>query len=466
MTTTAHDYAREHAETFRQQLHDFLKIPGISTDSAYDDEVHQAAEWLRDTMQQAGLTAELIEPEDGHPLVYGEWLQAGDDAPTVLVYGHYDVQPAKKADGWSTEPFEPVEKDGFIYARGATDDKGQMFTHVKAVDAIMQAEGALPVNIKFIIEGEEESGSEAITRFVNEQPDKLTADVCVISDTSMSDIEQPVIVNALRGYAIFELTVTGPDQDLHSGMFGGTVHNPLLALSEIIAQFHNDDGSIAVPGFYDDVQELTDSDHDMINQLEWDNVTWAEDTGAPLPWGEANYTLLERIGARPTLEINGMAGGYFDQGFKAIVPHRAWAKISCRLVAHQDPDDIADKVKRFVKKIAPPTVKVDMEYVIGSPAVLVNTDNPMMQAAITAYEKAWGATPVFKREGGSIPIVSAFQNQLNLPVVLMGFGLNSDNLHGPDEHFSIEMFHKGIDTAIQFYHEVAQVTSQTTDTDE
>ncbi len=462
MTTPAQTLAREQADTFRQQLHDFLKIPSVSTDSAFDDEVQKAAEWLRDNMQAAGLSAELIQVEDGHPLVYGEWLQAGDDAPTVLVYGHYDVQPAVKADGWTTDdPFEPVEKDGFIFARGATDDKGQMFTHVKAVDALMQAEGALPVNIKFIIEGEEESGSEAITQFVADHPDRLAADVCVISDTSMGDIDEPVIVNALRGYAIFELTVTGPDQDLHSGMFGGTVHNPLQALAEIIAQFHDDNGRIAVPGFYDDVRDLSDADREAINQLDWDNVTWAEDTGADLPWGESDYTLLERIGARPTLEINGMAGGYYEQGFKAIVPHKAWAKISCRLVADQNPEDIGDKVTRYVKKIAPPTVQVDINYLGGTPATLVNTDNPMMQAAITAYEKAWGAKPVFKREGGSIPIVSAFQNELGLPVILMGFGLNSDNLHGPDEHFSVEMFHRGIDTAIQFYHEAASIHTET-----
>ena len=356
------------------------------------------------------------------------------------------------------QSFEPVEKDGKLYARGATDDKGQFFAHVKAVEALLQSEDTLPVNVKFIIEGEEEFGGEAISRYVKENGGKLTADVCVISDSSMQSIDQPVIINALRGGIVLEMTVIGPKQDLHSGMFGGTVHNPAQALAEIITQLHKDDGSVAVSGFYDDVVELTEAEREEIAQVNWDNVDWGEATGAPVPWGEEDYTLLERIGARPTLEITGMASGYYGEGSKSIVPHKAVAKISCRLVANQNPGDIQNKVIKFIEKLAPPTVQVEVKPLrIGAYPALIKTDTPAIQVAISAYEKGWGTTPIFKREGGSIPIVSDFQNSLGLPVVMMGFGLNSDNLHGPNEHFSLEMFHKGINTSIYFLRGIGNV---------
>lgn len=455
--TTAKTYAAEHAEQFRAELHALLKIPSISTDPHYAPEVKRAAEWLVDHFQKLGLEAELITLEGQYPLVYAEYMGAGEDAKTVLVYGHYDVQPATMEDGWDTAPFEPVEIDGKIYARGATDDKGQFFTHVKAVEALLKSDEPLPVNVKFIIEGEEESGSRAIKQFVEEQGEKLAADVCVVSDTSMAKIEQPVIINGLRGGALFEMIVRGPSQDLHSGMYGGTVHNPLQALAEIITQLHNPDGSIAVPGFYDDVVELSKEDREAMAKIPWDNIDWAEETGAPLAWGEAEYSLRERVGARPTLEITGMAGGYFGDGFKNIVPAQAIAKISCRLVANQEPEKIASALLAHIQNIAPPTIQADLRFVSGAPAVLVNTDSLYMQAAINAYTDGWGAAPVFIREGGSIPIVAGFQSKLGLPVILMGFGLNTDGLHGPNEHFSIEMFHKGIDTAIHFLQEVAAV---------
>lgn len=456
--TTALEYAKDNAETFESQLIDLLKIPSVSTDAAFADDIKRAADWLVTHFESIGLTTELIQPESGHPMVYAEWMGAGEDAKTVLFYGHYDVQPAVMEDGWDTDPFEPTVKDGSLYARGATDDKGQFFTHVKAVEAALKSDTGLPVNVKFIIEGEEESGSRFISEYVQEGGEKLAADVCVISDTSMQTIENPVIINGLRGGVVFEVTVIGPKQDLHSGMFGGTVHNPAQALAEIITQLHNDDGSVAVSGFYDDVLELKEEEREEIDSLKWDNVDWSEATGAPVPWGEEDYTLLERIGARPTLEITGMASGYFGEGSKSIVPHKAWAKISCRLVANQKPDDIRQKVVKYIEKLAPPTVQVQVEAGrLGAKPVLVKTDVPEMQAAINAYEKGWGATPVFKREGGSLPIVAGFQSLLNMPVILMGFGLNSDNLHGPNEHFSLEMFHKGIATSIYFMREMANL---------
>jgi acetylornithine deacetylase/succinyl-diaminopimelate desuccinylase-like protein len=455
--TKAFDYARQHAEDFRQELHEFLRIPSVSADPAFNGEVRKAANWLLNKFKAIGLDAELIETQDQHPMVYAEWMGAGADAKTVLIYGHYDVQPAIMEDGWDTDPFVPVEKDGFIFARGSTDDKGQVFAHVKAVEALLKTEGKLPVNVKFIIEGEEESGGVAISQYVAASGERLKADACVISDSSMLDIKQPIIVSSLRGGIVFDLIVNGPRQDLHSGMFGGTVHNPLQALAEIIAQLHKADGSVAVPGFYDEVRLLSQTERDEIAAIKWEREEWAEATGAPMPWGELSYTLLERIGARPTLEITGMAGGYFGEGFKSIVPQKAWAKISCRLVADQQPQEILEKVTKFIRKIAPPTVTIEIKTDrSGSEAALVNTNNPAMQAAIRAYEKAWGKAPIFKREGGSIPIVSDFQNKLGMPVVMMGFGLDSDNLHGPNEHFSIEMFHKGIDTSIQFLIEMAQ----------
>jgi acetylornithine deacetylase/succinyl-diaminopimelate desuccinylase-like protein len=273
----------------------------------------------------------------------------------------------------------------------------------------------------------------------------------------MLDIRQPIITNALRGGIVFDLIVKGPRQDLHSGMYGGTVHNPLQALAEILSQLHKPDGSVAVPGFYDNVRLLSEEEREEMAAIKWETEEWAEATGAPQPWGERSYTLLERIGARPTLEITGMAGGYFGEGFKSIVPAKAWAKISCRLVADQEPNEIFEKVSKFIQKLAPSTVTIEMKRErMGAEAALVNTNTPAMQAAIRAYEKGWGKAPIFKREGGSIPIVSEFQNRLGMPVILMGFGLDSDNLHGPNEHFSIEMFHRGVDTSIHFLNEIAE----------
>lgn len=458
---TSLNYASDNAERFENELIELLKIPSISTDSNFSAQVRDAANWLMKEFKSIGLTPELIETDGHHPLVYAEWMGAGADAKTVLIYGHYDVQPAVIEDGWETDPFEPTRKEGFLYARGATDDKGQFYTHVKAVEALIKTD-EMPVNVKFIIEGEEESGGEAIAKYVKSNGEKLSADVCVISDTSMQDMDTPVIINALRGGITFEMTILGPKQDLHSGMFGGTVHNPAQALAEIITKLHNDDGTIAVSGFYDNVLALTEEERAEMAQIQWDNVDWSEATGAPVPWGEEEYTLLERIGARPTLEITGMASGYYGEGSKSIVPRKAIAKISCRLVANQTPEDIEKKLIKYVEKIAPATVEVEIKSLRqGALPALIKTDTPAMQAAITAYEKGWGAKPIFKREGGSIPIVSDFQTELGLPVIMMGFGLNSDNLHGPNERFSLEMFHKGIATSIYFMREVANLPSNT-----
>ena len=311
--TTPIDYATQQASVFRDELKDLLRIPSVSTDMSYADEVKRAAQWLASNLEDMGLTAELIET-DIHPLVYAEWMGAGADAKTVLVYGHFDVQPAAMEDGWDSDPFEPIERDGKIYCRGASDDKGQLFIHVKAVESYLKSVGELPVNVKFILEGEEESGGESIAAFVREHPEKLQADVCVISDGGMQQIEEPAIVYSVRGIIATELIVTASETDLHSGAYGGTVHNPLQALCEIIAQLHAPDSSVAVPGFYDAVVPLSEEERTQLNRNEWTEETWLAETGAPKPWGEAAYTLLERRGARPTLEINGLGGGYVGEG--------------------------------------------------------------------------------------------------------------------------------------------------------
>jgi acetylornithine deacetylase/succinyl-diaminopimelate desuccinylase-like protein len=454
--TTAHEYAKNNAENFRKQLHDLLRIPSVSTLPERAGAVKEAAEWLAANMREAGIEHVEIMPTEGHPVVYGDWFGAGDNAPTGLIYGHYVVKPAEKSDGWDTEPFDPVERNGKLYARGASDDKGQAFAHVKAVESLLKTDGKLPANVKFCIEGEEEIGSPNLPPVLEANKDKLAADVCVISDGSILTEDQPSIVYALRGLTALEIVVTGPDHDLHSGMFGGTVHNPVQALAEILAKLHNEDGSVAVPGFYDDVLPLSADERAELSKTNPTTEEWLKMTGAPQLWGESAYSINERVGARPTLEINGMAGGFYGKGTKTVLPSRALGKITCRLVANQNPQHIFDLIHDYVAQITPPTVhsEVHKERGDGDPA-FIDIKTPAMQAAIAAYEKGWGKAPVFMREGGTIPIVADFQNILSAPVLLMGFGLNSDGAHGPNEHYTVSMFHKGIDTAIHFLHEVA-----------
>jgi acetylornithine deacetylase/succinyl-diaminopimelate desuccinylase-like protein len=451
--TNAHEFAKSNANRFRDQLKDLIRIPGVSTLPERAGDLKRTAEWIADDMRRVGLNNVEVIPTAGHPIVYGEWLGA-KDAPTVLVYGHYDVQPAEMADGWDSDPFDPVERNGLIYARGSSDDKGQVFAQLKAVESLL-ATGA-PVNIKFIVEGEEEIGSAHLGPFVSSNKERLKADISVISDGGMLSIDRPTITYGLRGLVAMELEVTGPTHDLHSGQYGGTVHNPVQALAEIIAQLHNPDGSVAVPGFYDDVLTLDASERAELQKTAPTEDDWRKATGAPLPWGEADYKIHERIGARPTLEINGIAGGFSGIGFKTVLPAKAMAKISCRLVSNQQSARIFELVKDYIAKITPPTVHSELRLHSGGEPALVDLNAPAIQAAISAYEQGWGARPVFSREGGSIPVVADFQRQLGIPVILMGYGLDSDGAHGPNEHFSIDMFHRGIDTAIYFFEEVGK----------
>ena len=454
MSTPAHQYAQDHAERFEAEYLDLLRIPSVSTLAEHAADVHQAAEWIAGQMRQIGLTdVQKIDREGFLPLVYGHYDGAGAGAPTVLVYCHYDVQPAEMADGWITDPFTPTLKDGKVYARGAVDSKCHIMAHLKAIESMLET-GGCAVNVKFLFEGEEESGSKHIYEFIPEHLDLLQADVCVVSDGSMPDPDQPVLCYGLRGIVTAELVVTGPQRDLHSGHFGGNVHNPLQALAEIIAQLHDEEGQVTVPGFYDNVREITANEHEILKAYErWMESDWKHIANAPKPWGEPYFMMSERMGARPTLEINGMAGGFYGEGFKTVIPHRAVAKISCRLVPDQDPNRIFGLLRDYIAKLEPPTVSAELvELEEGAPGVLVDLSTPAIQAVVQAYGEGWGREPVLMRGGGSVPVIAKFQQHLGIPVVMMPFGIGAGGAHGPNEYMILEMFHKGISTIISFDH--------------
>ncbi len=455
MPTHAYDYVRTRAEPFKDLLIELLRIPSISTLPQHKEDVRRAAAWLVDYLARIGFTSAQALPTPGHPVVYGEWLGAGPQAPTVLVYGHYDVQPAALADGWDTDPFVPVERDGRIYARGAIDSKSNVLAQVFAAEALLKTGGA-PVNIKLLFEGEEESSSENLSAFIRANQERLKADAVIICDGSMADRHQPDIAYALRGVVSMELTVHGPARDLHSGHYGGTVHNPIQALAEILAALHNADGRVAVPGFYDDVLPLDDEERaELAKALPWIEAEWHEVAAAPRPWGEPDYNLHERIGARPTLEVNGIAGGFYGDGFKTVLPARAWAKLSCRLVPNQTSQVIFERVGAYIQQIAPPTVRVDFRLVsIGEP-VLIDRRSPPVQAALRAYERVWGKRPHFVREGGSVPVAVDLQRELGAPLAFMAFGYKGCGAHGPNEHVYLDMWYRGMETMIAFYQEYA-----------
>jgi acetylornithine deacetylase/succinyl-diaminopimelate desuccinylase-like protein len=457
VSAAARAYSRAHTEKFLQELFEMLRIPSLSGDPAHAGDVRRMAEWLAAHLSQLGLTNVAVLPTAGHPVVYGDWLGAGPDKPTVLVYGHYDVVPAALEDGWNTPPFEPVIRDGKIYARGATDDKGQLFIHVKALESYLQAGGAAPVNVKFLLEGEEEVSSPNLKPFLEEHLDLLRADVCVISDSSMRAIEEPAILHSLRGMVYAEIEVQGPTDDLHSGFWGGATHNPALALVEILHKLYNEDHSIAVPGFYDDVVPLNAAERAMLAKTELTAEQFMASTGVPGLWGEAQYSIRERISARPTLDINGLWSGWSGPGPKTIIPAKAGCKISSRLVGNQDPAKVFAQMKAYIESIAPPTVTVTVTLLTTGKPALISHDLPEMKAAVCAYEEGWGATPVFTRGGGSIPVVADIADLMGIPVVMRGYGLDDDGLHAPNEHYRVEMFQRGIETAIVYLAELAQL---------
>jgi acetylornithine deacetylase/succinyl-diaminopimelate desuccinylase-like protein len=454
----AFEYADSRRNEFLAELKDFLRIPSISTLPEHTDDIRRAAEWLADQLRLIGMQHVEICPTAGHPIVYADWLGAAG-APTVLIYGHYDVQPVDPIDEWQTAPFEPEVRNGNLYARGASDDKGQIFVHLKVVESLMKAyAGKLPLNIKFIIEGEEEVASENLDNFIETHQDLLRADVTVISDEPILAIDRPCITYGLRGMTYMELEVNGPRGDLHSGLYGGTVHNPAQVLCEIIAAMHHSDGSVAVPRFYEKVCPIDAPDRAALARIPWTEGEWQTETGAQHSWGEAGFTLRERIGVRPTLEVNGMLSGFTGYGSKTVLPAKALAKISCRLVPDQDPYEIENLLRRYVQTITPPTVTSEVRGLNYCYPAIVPIDSPAMDVAIAAYEKGFGVKPVFRREGGSLPIVTTLQKLFNKPVLLLGFGLPDDGTHAPNEKFALECFYRGIATSIALLEGLSKIT--------
>ena len=448
-----YQYAKDNQDRFLDEYQELLRIRTISTQPQHAGDVARAAEWLKAMMLKIGMKrAEVIlMPEGRCPLVLGEWDGAGDNAPTILIYCHYDVQPAEVADGWDTEPFEPTIKDGRLYCRGAVDSKLHVMSNLKAVESWLAQDEKPKVNIKVVLEGEEESGSENINAFVAKHPERLAADIAMISDGAILAPDQPSLTYGLRGVTALELHVGAPVSDLHSGHWGGSVHNPIQALSEILAQLHDENGTVTVPGFYDDVDDVTARDRALLEkaapflQAEWDDVV-----SAPAVWGESEYILPERLGARPTLEINGIHGGYTGAGMKTVLPASAFAKITCRLAPRQDPTRVLRCVVDHIKDIAPETVNVDFQFGgMGAEAVLLDVDGLAMRSAAEAYAYAWGAEPVFERSGGSVPIAFECMKVAD-EVVIMSYGLKSGRAHGPNENIYLGNFYKGIQATIKF----------------
>ncbi len=444
------NYARSHQDDYLAELKAFLRIPSVSTQAKHEADVERAAAWLRERLLEAGLSEAEVMPTSGHPIVYGAWMEAGPEAPTVLIYGHYDVQPPDPLDLWETPPFEPTVVGEDILARGASDDKGQLYTHVKAVEAFSETQDRLPVNVKCIFEGEEECGSPSLEPFIREHKELLEADVALVSDTGFVRKGVPSIVYGLRGLAYVEVAVTGPDHDLHSGLYGGAVLNPINALCAIVAQLHDENGRITVPGFYDDVRELSAEERAELADVPFDREEWLEEAGVSSDWGEPGYTIVERTTARPTLDVNGIWGGYTEPGAKTVLPSKAFAKISMRLVPDQDPERIAELVRGTIEELAPQAVDVEVSALHGGEPAVVDRDSPMMEAASRAYEEAFGKAPLLVRRGGSIPVVAKFQSMLGIETILMGFGLPDDRLHSPNEKFHLPNFYKGIETSIRF----------------
>ncbi len=446
-------------ERYLEELKEFIRIPSISTDPAYKADVRRCAEWLLGKMKEAGIAAELIETK-GHPILYGEKLEA-PGKPTLLFYGHYDVQPVDPVELWRHPPFEPTVEGDLLVARGATDDKGQSYCSVKAVAAMLAERGKLPLNIKFILEGEEESGGESIEHFVVADAGKrLACDAVVVSDSSMYAPGQPSLLYGLKGLAYLQIDVTGPNRDLHSGTFGGAVANPANALAQIIARLRDaKTGKVLIDGFYDDVRPLEDWERQGFAALPFDPEAYRAELGVPEIFGEEGYTTLERSWARPTCDVNGIWGGYQGEGAKTVLPGKAGAKVSMRLVPDQNPKKVGELFRAYVEKVKPAGVTVEVRHLHGAAAVLVDVSGPLAEAAMAAQEDVWGKPPVTVREGGSIPIVGTFTQVLKKPVLLMGFGLHDDNLHSPNEKFNISHFYAGIKTVVRLLDRAAEAAS-------
>jgi acetylornithine deacetylase/succinyl-diaminopimelate desuccinylase-like protein len=449
------DFINTNRDRYVGELKDYLAIPSISALPQHQADVRRCAEWTAEELRRIGLQNVKLVETPGHPVVYGDWLGAAG-APTMLFYGHYDVQPVDPVDLWESPPFEATVRDGEIYARGSADDKGQIFMHFKAIEAHLRQTGRLPINIKVVLEGEEEVGSEHLDDFIRAHKDELSANVVVISDSPMFDRGVPSICYGLRGLAYFQIDVRGASSDLHSGSFGGAVANPALVLAQILAQAKDKGGRIKIPGFYDDVRELAPAEREEFAKLPFNEKKYRRELGAPKLFGESGYTTLERVWGRPTFEVNGLLSGFIGEGAKTVIPAVSMAKISMRLVPDQDPKKIGDLFEAWIGKTAPKTVEVKLTRMHGGKPWMTSFDNPFVQAAARAIEKGFGARPVFNREGGSIPVVSTFQEVLGLPTVLFGVGLPDENAHAPNEKLDLSNFHNGVIASAYLYDELAR----------
>jgi acetylornithine deacetylase/succinyl-diaminopimelate desuccinylase-like protein len=443
-------YIKANKDNYINELKDFLRIPSISTLPQHMGDIKKAAEFVAGKLTAAGISRVNIFKTEGHPIVYGEWLGA-PGKPVVLIYGHYDVQPADPVELWNSPPFDPVIKDGKIFARGATDDKGQLYMHIKSVEAYFKTIGSLPLNVKFLIEGEEEIGSKNLEKFIDNNTDLLKCDSVLISDTELYEAGIPTLTYGLRGISYMEVEITGPSQDLHSGTFGGGVANPINVLAYLISKLHDKNGKITIPHFYSNVKKLSKKEKNNFKQLKFSEKNFAREAGVPALYGEKGFSALERIWVRPTLDCNGIYGGFTGKGAKTIIPSIVTAKISMRLVPDQDPRKIAREFTKFIKKIAPKSVKVGVKEIHSAYPVITPLNDKAAVAASLAMEKAFGKKTVYIRDGGSIPIVTVFTKKLKTSPVLMGFGLNSENLHSPNEHFDLNHFQLGIISSALFF---------------
>ncbi|CAM4397605.1 dipeptidase [Paenibacillus alkaliterrae] len=442
-------YFQNMREQHLDELKQFLTIPSISALSEHKKDINEAAQWIAAKLEKAGLANVKIHPTEGHPVVYAEHIQA-PGKPTVLIYGHYDVQPVDPLHLWETPPFEPAIRDGKLYARGATDDKGQLFLHVKAIEALLSQENALPVNVKFCIEGEEEISSPNLPAFMKANEDKLATDVVLISDTSLLAKGKPAISTGLRGLCSLEVTVATANTDLHSGTFGGGVPNALHALISLLDSLHDDKGRVAIDGFYEGVPELSADMREEFLKQNHNEEQLRTNLGLEALYGEEGYSFVERTGARPTLELNGVYGGFQGEGTKTVIPKEAHAKITCRLVGDQDPSQVLDKIAAHLESHVGPGAKLVIKRGEQARAFNMDPSHPMLQKAADAYEQVYGTRALFTKDGGSIPIVETFSRVLRAPVVMMGFGLPDENLHAPNEHFNLENFDKGLLTIVAF----------------
>jgi acetylornithine deacetylase/succinyl-diaminopimelate desuccinylase-like protein len=448
------DYIESKREDHLNELKEFLRIPSVSAKTENKPDIEKAARWVADKLRAAGLENIEIAPTRMHPLVYGESLRA-PGKPTVLFYGHYDVQPAEPLDLWTTPPFDPAVRDGNLYGRGTADDKGQVHIHIKALEALRDTAGKLPINVKVMVEGEEEVGSVSLWDFVRQNRERLKADALVVSDTSMLAKGVPSITYGLRGLNYYQIEITGPVQDLHSGVFGGAVPNPITILAEMIAKLHDKNFRVTVPGFYDRVKQLSPKERKALNALPWEEKEFRKTVGARALCGEKGYTIVERLWIRPTLELNGIWGGYEGEGAKTVIPSKAYAKFSTRLVPNQDPAKIAKLVERHIRKLLPNTVTCKFDVLSTGKPWVAPYSHPIFQKAIQALESGFGKKASFIREGGSIPFVTQMHDTFNVPCVLMGFGLPDENAHAPDEHIALENYFGGIKSVALFYESLA-----------